>query len=112
MALRGDFSLHLLVTEEPALLAIRTEMTDGSMMRRFSSSVGVSPTGPGSCRLEMSLFMQPSICVPFGIRSMVGGQVRCWLAALHARRAPGAGAVRARVACRSVRAHASMSCSC
>ena len=57
-------------------MQIRTEMLKGSMMRRFSSSVGVEPVGSGKCRLEMSLFMQPMIFVPFGIRGMVGGQVR------------------------------------
>ena len=45
-------------------------------MRRFSSTVGVQRLGPNSCRLEMSLFMQPNICVPFGVRHIVGGQVR------------------------------------
>lgn len=48
----------------------------GSMMRHFSSSVGVQRLGPNQCRLEMSLLMQPSIYIPFGVRHMVGGQVR------------------------------------
>jgi len=50
----------------------------GSMMRHFSSNVGVQQLGPnqlwdwtGVCRM----FMQPSMCVPFGIRHIVGGQV-------------------------------------
>lgn len=47
----------------------------GSMMRHFSSSVGVQRLGPNHCRLEMSLMMQPSIYVPFGVRHMVSGQV-------------------------------------
>jgi len=38
--------------------------------------VGVRDKGEGVCELEMEMFMQPSIYVPFGIRSMVGGQVR------------------------------------
>jgi hypothetical protein len=46
------------------------------MMRHFSSSVGVQRLGPNQCRLEMSLLMQPSIYVPFGVRHMVSGQVR------------------------------------
>jgi hypothetical protein len=46
------------------------------MMRHFSSSVGVQRLGPNQCRLEMSLLMQPSIYIPFGVRHMVGGQVR------------------------------------
>jgi hypothetical protein len=48
----------------------------GSMMRRFSSYVGVQRLGPNQCRLEMSLLMQPNIYVPFGVRHMIGGQVR------------------------------------
>jgi hypothetical protein len=46
------------------------------MMRHFSSRVGVQRLGPNQCRLEMSLLMQPSIYVPFGVRHMIGGQVR------------------------------------
>jgi hypothetical protein len=46
------------------------------MMRHFSSRVGVQRLGPNQCRLEMSLLMQPSIYVPFGVRHMVSGQVR------------------------------------
>ena len=46
------------------------------MMRHFSSRVGVQRLGPNQCRLEMSLLMQPSIYIPFGVRHMVGGQVR------------------------------------
>lgn len=46
------------------------------MMRHFSSMVGVQRLGPNQCRLEMSLMMQPSIYVPFGVRHMVSGQVR------------------------------------
>lgn len=45
-------------------------------MRHFSSRVGVQRLGPNQCRLEMSLLMQPSIYIPFGVRHMVGGQVR------------------------------------
>lgn len=45
------------------------------MMRHFSSRVGVQRLGPNQCRLEMSLLMQPSIYVPFGVRHMVSGQV-------------------------------------
>jgi hypothetical protein len=45
------------------------------MMRHFSSRVGVQRLGPNHCRLEMSLLMQPSIYVPFGVRHMVSGQV-------------------------------------
>eukprot|EP00775_Hariotina_reticulata_P006206 gene6206-6442_t len=74
LALRGDFSMNLAMHEEPGKMRIRTEMLHGSMMRHFSSSVGVQQLGPNSCRLEMQMYMQPSICVPFGIRHIVGGQ--------------------------------------
>jgi hypothetical protein len=76
LALRGDFNMNLAMHEEPSKLQIRTEMLKGSMMRRFSSNVGVQPVGNGKCKLEMSLYMQPMIFVPFGIRHMVGSQVR------------------------------------
>lgn len=76
LALRGDFNMNLAMHEEPSKLQIRTEMLKGSMMRRFSSNVGVKPVGNGKCRLEMDLYMQPMIFVPFGIRHMVGSQVR------------------------------------
>jgi hypothetical protein len=36
----------------------------------------VRETAPGVCELEMEMFMAPAIYVPFGIRQMVGGQVR------------------------------------
>lgn len=76
LALRGDFNMNLAMHEEPQQLRIRTELLQGSMMRRFSSSVGVTRTGPGACRLTMDLYMQPAVPVPFGIRAMVGHQVR------------------------------------
>jgi ribosome-associated toxin RatA of RatAB toxin-antitoxin module len=76
LALRGDFNVNLAMIEEPQKMQIRTEMLQGSMMRHFSSSVGVQRLGPNQCRLEMSLLMQPSIYVPFGVRHMVSGQVR------------------------------------
>lgn len=57
-------------------MRIRTEMLQGSMMRRFHSNVGVQQLGPKSCKLTMDLYIQPSIYVPFGIRHMVGHQVR------------------------------------
>jgi hypothetical protein len=76
LALRGDFNMNLAMHEEPQQLRIRTELLQGSMMRRFSSSVGVTRTGPGACRLTMDLYMQPNVPVPFGIRHMVGHQVR------------------------------------
>jgi hypothetical protein len=75
LALRGDFNMNLAMHEEPQQLRIRTELLQGSMMRRFSSSVGVTRTGPGACRLTMDLYMQPTVPVPFGIRHMVGHQV-------------------------------------
>eukprot|EP00879_Flechtneria_rotunda_P007270 GHRR01007627.1.p1 GENE.GHRR01007627.1~~GHRR01007627.1.p1 ORF type:complete len:145 (+),score=28.97 GHRR01007627.1:687-1121(+) len=76
LAVGGDFNMNLAIHEEPDKMQIRTEMLQGSMMRRFSSSVGIQSLGPQSCKLEMSMFMQPSIYVPFGIRHMVGSQVR------------------------------------
>jgi hypothetical protein len=75
LALRGDFSMNLAMHEEPGQMRIRTEMLHGSMMRHFSSNVGVQQLGPNSCRLEMQMFMQPSIGVPLGFRHIVGGQV-------------------------------------
>jgi hypothetical protein len=36
----------------------------------------VREKSPGVCELEMEMFMAPAIYVPFGIRQMVGGQVR------------------------------------
>jgi hypothetical protein len=75
LALRGDFNMNLAMHEEPQQLRIRTELLQGSMMRRFSSSVGVTRIGPGACRLTMDLYMQPTVPVPFGIRHMVGHQV-------------------------------------
>jgi hypothetical protein len=71
--------MNLAMHEEPQQLRIRTELLQGSMMRRFSSSVGVTRTGPGACRLTMDLYMQPNVPVPFGIRHMVGHQVRLML---------------------------------
>lgn len=73
--------MNLAMHEEPSKMQIHTEMLKGSMMRRFSSNVGVEPVGSGKCRLEMSLFMQPMIFVPFGIRGMVGSQVGAELGA-------------------------------
>lgn len=76
LALRGDFNVNLTMTEEPRKMQITTEMMQGSMMRRFSSRVGVQRLGPNQCRLEMSLLMQPNVYIPFGVRHMVGCQVR------------------------------------
>lgn len=76
LALRGDMHLKLTQQEDPRALTINTELTSGTMMRRFRSRVGVRPKAPGVCELEMEMFMQPNIYVPFGIRHMVGGQVR------------------------------------
>ncbi|GBF92442.1 hypothetical protein Rsub_04546 [Raphidocelis subcapitata] len=76
LALRGDMHLKLDQMEDPAALTINTELTSGTMMRAFRSRVGVRETAPGVCELEMEMFMQPAIFVPFGIRHMVGGQVR------------------------------------
>jgi hypothetical protein len=76
------------------------------MMRRFSSHVGVTRTGPSACCLEMTLLMQPNICVPLGVRHLVGGQVRrCWCAV----RAGGVAPWR-RVACQPVDAGAGAAC--
>lgn len=77
LALRGDMALQLAMTEEPAARTIRTELLHGgSMVRRFSSCVGVHATGRARCRLEMQMLMQPGVAVPWGVRHMVGGQVR------------------------------------
>lgn len=54
----------------------------GGFMKRFSSRMTVQELGPDSALLEMQLFMLPSIYVPFGIRSLVGGQVRRQLGGL------------------------------
>ncbi|KAI8470768.1 MAG: hypothetical protein J3K34DRAFT_249615 [Monoraphidium minutum] len=68
--------LQLAQQEDPRALTITTELTRGTMMRKFRSRVGVREKAPGVCELEMEMFMQPAIFVPFGIRHMVGGQVR------------------------------------
>ncbi|KIZ02432.1 hypothetical protein MNEG_5524 [Monoraphidium neglectum] len=76
LALRGDMHLQLAQLEDPKALTIKTELTKGTMMRNFRSRVGVRQKAPGKCELEMEMFVQPNIFVPFGIRGMVGGQVR------------------------------------
>jgi hypothetical protein len=54
----------------------------GGFMKRFSSRMTVSELTANSSSLEMQLFMLPSIYVPFGVRSLVGGQVRRQLGGL------------------------------
>ncbi|KAF8070913.1 hypothetical protein HT031_000994 [Scenedesmus sp. PABB004] len=85
LALRGDFNLALSMQEDPGRMSIDTQLLDGGMMRSFTSSVGVRRLGRGRCRLEMSLYMKPSLFVPPGIRHMVGGQVRRQLAGVLAK---------------------------
>eukprot|EP00877_Chromochloris_zofingiensis_P008664 jgi/Chrzof1/4050/Cz13g18150.t1 len=76
LAIHGNFQMQLLQNEDPNSMNIKTEMVEGSMIKRFHSHVVVKPAGPNRCQLEMSMFMQPNIFVPFGIRHLVGGQVR------------------------------------
>jgi hypothetical protein len=76
LALRGDMHLILEQTEDRGRLTIDTRLSSGTMMRNFRSRVGVRDKAPGVCELEMEMFVAPSIYVPFGIRHMVGGQVR------------------------------------
>lgn len=79
LAIGGEFSMNLTMTEDPQRLSIDTQMLQGSLMRNFHSQVGVKPLdgSPGSyCQVDMRLFMQPKVFVPSPIRPMVGRQVQ------------------------------------